>query len=183
MTLTIQSALLLLERDPDQAGSHVERLNQLARSALAEIRVLISELKPGLPTDEGLVSTLRKHLVSSRLPENLAISLDVDGYHHLDPKEEENLFHIAEEALNNIMKHAHTSQAQIRLHLAEPLWMEIEDHGQGFDINQPQEGEGVGLSSMHERATEIGWNLQINTTPGEGTRIRIEKMPVREQQG
>ena len=183
MTLTIQSALLVLERDPGQVGSHLERLNQLARSALAEIHMLISELKPDPSAHEDLVSTLRKHLVNSRLPENLSISLDVEGYHHLDPKEEKNLFHIAEEALNNIMKHAHTSQAHIRLHLAEPLWMEIEDHGQGFDLNQAQESEGVGLSSMRERAAEIGWDLHINTTPGEGTRIRVEKMPIREEQG
>jgi signal transduction histidine kinase len=183
MTLTIQSALLLLERDPGQVDPHLERLNQLSQSALAEIRVLIAELKPDPSAHEDLVSTLRKHLVSSRLPENLSVSLDVEGYHQLDPKEETNLFHIAEEALNNIMKHAQTSQAYVRLHLSEPLWMEIEDHGQGFDFHQAQASSGVGLSSMGERAADIGWDLQISSTPGEGTRIRVEKMPVREEQG
>ena len=183
MTLTIQSALLLLERDLTRVGAHLDRLNQLSHSALAEIRVLISELNPDSSAHEDLFSTLRKHLVSSRLPENLSVSLNVEGYHQLDPEEEKNLFHIAEEALNNIMKHAHTSEASIRLHLSEPPWMEIEDHGQGFDLQQAQERAGVGLSSMQERAAEIGWDFQISSSAGTGTCIRVEKRQVKEVQG
>jgi len=181
MTLTTQSALLLLDRDPGRVGVHLERLNQLARSALAEMQVLISELKPDKAAREGLVPVLRRHLAGSRLPENLSVSLEVEGDQRLEFAEDQSLFHIAEEALNNIVKHARTSQAQIRLHLAEPFWMEIEDHGQGFDPLQAQNSGRVGLSSMHERAVEIGWGLQVITSPGAGTCIRVEKAPVREE--
>jgi len=181
MTLTIQSALLLLDRDPGRVGVHLDRLNQLARSALAEMQVLISELKPDKAAREGLVPILRRHLAGSRLPENLSVSLEVEGDQRLELGEEQSLFHIAEEALNNIVKHAQTSQAQIRLHLAEPFWMEIGDQGQGFDLRQAQNSGRVGLSSMHERAVEIGWDLQVITSPGAGTRIRVEKAPVREE--
>jgi len=69
MTLTTQSALLLLDRDLAQVGFHLERLNQLARSALAEMQLLISELEPDKAAKEGLVPVLRRHLAGSRLPD------------------------------------------------------------------------------------------------------------------
>jgi len=181
MTLTTQSALLLLDRDPNRVGVHLERLNQLSRSALAEMQLLISELEPDKAAKEGLVPVLRWHLAGSRLPESLSVSLEVDGDQRLEFAEEQSLFHIAEEALNNIVKHARTSQAQVRLHLAEPFWMEIQDQGQGFDLTKAQNSGRVGLSSMHERAVEIGWDLQVITSPGAGTCIRVEKAPVREE--
>jgi len=183
MTLSTQSALLLLERNPSQASAQLERLNQLARSALSEIQVLVSELKPGKAAKGGLISALRGHLAGSRYPEDLAVSFEVMGDQPLEPIEEQGLFRIAVEALNNIVKHAQTSQAYIRLHLAEPFWMEIEDQGEGFELSRAQDGGGVGLSSMHERAIEMGWNLLICTTPGSGTCIRVEKAPVGEGKG
>jgi signal transduction histidine kinase len=93
----------------------------------------------------------------------------------LAPAEEQILFRIAQEALNNIVKHAQASQAWIRLHLADPFWMEIEDRGQGFDLQRARNSGRVGLASMDERAAEIGWRLQVITAPGAGTRVRVDK--------
>jgi len=176
MTLTTQSALLLLDRDPRQASAQLDRLHQLSQSALAEMRVLISELRPEKVAEGGLVAALRRHLADRHLPESLAVSLEVEGDQPLNSAEEQGLFRIAQEALNNIVKHAQTSQANIRLHLVEPSWwMEIEDQGQGFDLERARDSGRVGLISMGERAAEIGWNLRIITAPGAGTRIRVEK--------
>jgi signal transduction histidine kinase len=175
MTLTTQSALLLLERAPDRVGAQLERLNELAQSALAEMHVLISRLRPEKIAAGGLVAALRQHLADRHLPENLSVSLQVEGDQPLAPAEEQSLFRIAQEALNNIVKHAQASQARIRLHLTEPFWMEIEDQGQGFDLPRARNSGRVGLVSMHERAAEIGWKLQVSTVPGAGTRIRVDK--------
>jgi signal transduction histidine kinase len=179
MTLTTQSALLLLDRDPGQVRAQLDRLNDLTHSALSEMRVLISELRPEKVAQGGLAAALRRHLASRHMPENLAVSLEVEGDQLLEPAEEQGLFRIAQEALNNVVKHAQASQAHIRLHLAEPFWMEIEDHGRGFDLQQAQDsgrgGGQVGLVSMGERAAEIGWDLQVITSPGAGTCIRAEK--------
>jgi signal transduction histidine kinase len=179
MTLTTQSALLLLERDPGQVRAQLDRLNDLAHSALAEMRVLISELRPEKVVAGGLAAALHRHLADRHLPETLAVSLEVEGNRPLGSAEEQGLFRIAQEALNNIVKHAQASQAHIRLHLAEPFWMEIEDQGRGFDLQQAQDsarvGGQVGLVSMGERAAEIGWSLRIITSPGAGTCIRVEK--------
>jgi signal transduction histidine kinase len=181
MTLTAQSAQLLLNRDRNQVGLHLERLNQLAQSALSEMQVLISELKPDFIPRDGLANSLLRHLSSSRLKDCLSVSVEVQGDQSLQAVEEQALFHIAVEAVNNIVKHAQTSEATIRLHLMEPFWMEISDRGKGFDPSQAQDGERVGLSGMRERAEEIGWDLKILTTPGAGTCIRVEKSLVIEE--
>jgi signal transduction histidine kinase len=183
MTLTTQSAVLLLERDASRVAAQLDRLSQLAQNALGEIQVLISELRPEKTTGAGLVPVLRQYLAGSRFPSTLSISLEVEGEQPLELAEEQNLCRIAQEALNNIVKHAQASQAHVRLHLDEPFWIEIEDQGQGFDLQQAQTKGVVGLASMCERAAEIGWNLQITTAPGAGTRIRVEKKPAEERWG
>jgi signal transduction histidine kinase len=103
------------------------------------------------------------------------VTLEVDGEQALFPLEDQGLFRIAQEALNNVVKHAYATRASLHLHMDEPYWIEIVDNGQGFDLQQPQGGGRVGLAGMHERAEEIGWNLIIQSGPGEGTHIRVEK--------
>jgi signal transduction histidine kinase len=182
MTLTTQSALLLFERDPVRVKDQLERLSQLVHSALAEMQTLISELKPEAGSAPGLVPALRRHLADNRIAENLSVSLQVEGEQSLTFKEEQALFGVAQEGLNNILKHAQTHEAHIRLHLEAPFWMEIEDRGQGFDLPRARSSGRMGLTSMQERAADIGWDLQVSTSPGAGTCIRVEKVPVREEQ-
>jgi signal transduction histidine kinase len=175
MSLTAQSAVLFFERDRLQVGAQLERLFALSRSALAEMQLLIDELKP-VPTQQvGLLESLQRLIADSRFSDNISVSIDVEGNQPLESSEELGLFRIAQEALNNILKHAQTSSAQVRLHLQEPFWVEIEDHGPGFDLQRAQRSGHMGLASMRERAAEIGWVLQIETSPGAGTRIRVEK--------
>ncbi|MGE5262134.1 MAG: sensor histidine kinase [Acidobacteriota bacterium] len=174
MTLTTQSALLLLARDPSRAGAQLDRLNQLAQSALAEMRVLVSRLDRDAVAERGLAAALRE-LSSRPEMESLDMSLEVQGRQPVRGAEEQGLFRIAQEALNNVAKHARTDRAWVRLCLDEPPWMEIEDCGCGFDVESGQERGGVGLKSMRERAAEIGWKVEVVSHPGSGTRIRVEK--------
>jgi len=177
MTLTTQSALLLLEREPARVAAQLDRLSQLAQDALSEMQLLISELKPEEAGSKGLVTDLRRYLAGGHFLEDLSIDLEVQGYQPLGPAEEQSLFRIVQEALNNIVKHAQTRKAQVRLHLIEPMWIEVEDQGRGFDLQYAQgDSNRLGLHSMRERAAEIGWDLQIRTSPGSGTCIRVEKL-------
>lgn len=175
MNLTSQSAALLLERDPSRVGEQLERLYDLTRSALSEMQILIDRLKPEPGSQTGLLPALHSLLAQVRFSGSLSVSIEVQGDGTLSTMEEENLLQIAQEALNNILKHAQAAQAHIHLHLEEPYWMEIEDHGLGFDTQQAQQLGNVGLSSMSERAADIGWQLEVITAPGAGTRIRVEK--------
>lgn len=180
MVLAAQSASLLLERDPAAVGPQLDRLGELAQNALAELRALISELRPERLAGDGLLPALRQLLAGPEFAGTLSVDLQVEGDARLAPREEENLFRIAAEALKNIVKHAGVPRASVRLHLVEPFWMEIEDRGRGYQLEQARAGGHIGLSVMSERAAEIGWELQIVTSPGTGTRVRAEKKPPEE---
>ncbi len=175
MTLTTQSALLLLDRAPGEVGSQLERLDELTQSALSEMQVLISELAPERNAAAGLLTYLKEHVEERQRLEGFSVCLEIDGSQALPSTEEASLFRIAQEALNNITKHARVSQATLRLHLREPFWMEIEDLGVGFDPQSVRGGGRLGLAGMQERATEIGWSFRVESSPGNGTRIRVEK--------
>ena len=181
MTLATQSASLLLERNPEKVGAQLDRLGQLSRNALSEMQLLISELKPELAGRGGLVAALRSYLMGGHFPENMTIDLEVQGEQVIGYAEEQSLFHIIREALNNVMKHSQASKTQVRVHLNEPSWIEVEDDGRGFDLQQAQSSGRVGLPSMRERSEEIGWDLRIRSSPGAGTCIRVEKLPEKER--
>ncbi len=174
MTLTTQSAALVLERDPAKVGAQLDRLNYLAQNALSEMRVLIAELDTG-KIKGTLSDRLCAHLADRQLPDDLSVTIEAEGSLPLSLAQEQGLFRIAQEAVNNIVKHARATHACIRLHLAEPLWMEIQDDGVGFDLEGARSGGRVGLSSMQERAAEIGWELRIITGLGAGTCVRVDK--------
>jgi signal transduction histidine kinase len=175
MTLTTQSAMMLLESDPGQVKDQLNRLYQLSRSATSEMQTLISELRPESFAEGGLPEAIRRHLADGHLPESLSVNLVVEGDEQLDENESMGLFRIVQEALNNVVKHGDTDNAQIRIHLDEPAWVEIEDHGRGFDLDDEKGGRGIGLAGMKERVLEIGWQLQITSAPGKGTRVRVER--------
>ncbi|MBE0687038.1 MAG: sensor histidine kinase [Anaerolineaceae bacterium] len=175
MTLTTQSAILLLDRNRGQVAAQLDRLDQLVQSAMAEMQVLISRLTPDELTEDGFVSALRRHLEERRRLENLIVEFEVEGSQRLDPLEESGLFRITQEALNNVVKHAGVLHATVRLHLTEPFWMEVEDRGAGFDPLQFLRTGKLGIAGMRERATEIGWSLRVESVPGGGTRVRVDK--------
>jgi signal transduction histidine kinase len=175
MNLATQSAQLMLERNPRGVAEQLDRLDELARSALSEIQVLISRLAPERAAPGGFEAVLRKHLADRLRLENLAVDLQVQGDGRLEPSEEQGLFRIAQEALNNIVKHAGVNQATIRLQLDGQPCLEIEDLGAGFDPRQAGGGGQLGLDGMHERAAAIGWALQVESAAGRGTRIRVSK--------
>ena len=177
MNLNTQSALLLLDREPAGVAAQLERLDQLAGSALAEMQLLISRLAPEEIPPRSLEAALRQHLSDRLRLENLSVDLQVEGDVPLEPAEDQGLFRIAQEALNNIIKHAGVNQAAIRLNLAGSPWLEIEDRGAGFDQQQAGGGGRLGLAGMRERAAEIGWTLRVESAPGSGTRIRLAKEP------
>ena len=175
MTLATKSALLLIERDPSRVDSQMLRLNELAKSALAEMRLLMSELNLEKHRQENLETAIRQRISSNNLHETFAIDLNTTGTEQLTPDENKDLFRIVQEALNNTAKHAHASHVTICLHLEDPFWVEIEDNGKGFDPQQIFDGSHLGLRGMRERAEAIGWQLSIYSAPGSSTCIRIEK--------
>jgi signal transduction histidine kinase len=179
MNLTVRSARLLLERDAGRVADQLERLEELAASAMREIQALISQLRSQPVSEAGLPVALCQ-LAAERLErDGLHVTVEVDGEQALVEAVAAGLYRIAQEALTNVAKHADTQQATVRLNLTPEIsFLEIEDHGLGFD---PQlaltQRDHLGLAGMAERARELGWKLSIESQPRCGTRIRVEENP------
>jgi signal transduction histidine kinase len=180
MTLASQSAAILVRREPSKADEQLERLRQLAESALAEMRLLVSELKPDAIGGGSLVEAIRRD-VDRRQSDGLSVSFDLEeaplepDTEPLSAAEETALARIAREALNNVVKHAGTSEATILLRLGGRPRLEIRDEGSGFDPQGAPGGSGMGLASMSERATEVGWVFEMESAPGQGTRVVVQR--------
>ncbi len=173
MTMTAEAARIVSEQNSAQVAPHIVRLKELAQSALNEMRSVISQLHP--VTDEGLVQALRKHLATLKSQEGLTVELRVEGDPQLSREQEEGMFRIVQEALNNVSKHARTDEAVVTLQMETgAVSLLIEDHGVGFDPYRIEpDGRSMGLRSMRERAEIQGGSLNVESSPGQGTCIRV----------
>ncbi len=179
MNLTVQSARLLLDKEPGRVGSQLERLEQLATGAMREIQTLVAQLRPRSIADEGLPVALRRLAGERQGRDGLQVTVEISGEQALPEPVAAGLYRIAQEALTNVVKHAGTSQASMRLSLSPgDHCLEIEDHGIGFDPQTTLSQRGhLGLASMAERARELGYSLSIDSRPGGGTRLRVAENP------
>ena len=85
------------------------------------------------------------------------------------------LYRIAQEALNNALKHAAATSVTVYLRTKDNLVeMEVVDNGIGFDLDAINSARGLGLTSMRERAEQSGGSLRILSKPGEGTTVKVE---------
>ena len=174
MTLAAETARVQLDRDPTQVSFHLERLQQLAQSALSEMRSLVFELRPTMLSEAGLIATLNQHLDVLEKQHKLKVMLQVDGDVVISKEQEHHLFRVIQEALNNIIKHADTDRASVRLEFRDDhISLQIMDDGKGFDPKLKLADEHLGLSSMRERVELMRGTFQFNSRPGEGTKIII----------
>jgi GAF domain-containing protein len=180
VTLLSEAALSLLDRDPAKARERLERANELAQGALAEMRALIFQLRPMTLQEEGLLSALKKHLTALRSRHGQVVHLEVTGSERRLPAPvEDAAFGIIQEALNNVVKHASSQRTQVQLRFdADALLLAIVDSGVGFDPSVAVPTPTLGMSSMRERAEGIGGRRVITSAPGRGTRVSSE-LPIR----
>jgi signal transduction histidine kinase len=166
------TAEALREREPARLGAVLGDVLALAKAGLAEMRALIFELRPESLQQEGLVAALEKQTAAVRarygmevqaaLPEEPDVALGI----------KEALYRIAQEALQNAAKHARPRAIHLSLEAdTEHLVLRVSDDGKGFDPAQPFPGH-LGLRSMRERATAVGGTLEVESTPGAGTRVQ-----------
>lgn len=157
----------------DRSVQVAERLQESARQALKETRLLLYELQPSGPgRSVDLIPDLESRLAMVERRAGVKAQVVLDGEMECCPQAwHENLFWIAIEALNNALKHAQARNAQVILRpTPQQMEMEIADDGKGFDPGRAHVG-GLGLTTMRERAGLLGGSLDIFSSPGKGTRV------------
>jgi signal transduction histidine kinase len=173
--LTAESAATLAGRDTEAAAEQLARLQELAQEALDELRALIFELRPPEVDRDGLCGALRKHvgLLAQRRP---GVELELEDELPAEPRRDAEVLRIAQEALNNAIRHADAEHVHVQLHGRDGgLVLEVDDDGKGFDPGEPElRSRRLGLTSMEERARRLRGRLTIDSAPGSGTRVRLE---------
>ncbi|UCF98809.1 MAG: sensor histidine kinase [Spirochaetaceae bacterium] len=176
LRLTAGAARLLMDRDPVQAASQLDKVEEFAESAMIGMRTLIHELRSTSVVAEGLFPALQRLAKTLQRQYHLEVSLNVSGERDLSDEQTEQLYRIVQEALNNVIKHALTDAAAVTINfLKDRTHLEIEDQGQGFKMKDKILGsDNLGLASMRERAELLGGTFAIESRLGEGTRIKVE---------
>ncbi len=173
MTLVSRSVEMLLDRDPEAAREQLGQLRELQREALAEMRALIFELRPGNLEQDGLSRALKTHAAALQGRLGLPIVVDTDLPERLPLPAEEVLYRIAQEALHNVVKHAAAHRVRVEVRLLDGgVRLVVEDDGKGFDPERVPEGH-LGLAGMRARSERVGALFSCTSRPGEGTTVQV----------
>ena len=147
----------------------------LAQEALDELRTLIFELRPPDLEKDGVGGALRKHVEMLRRQGSTRFDLEVDELPR-DLSRDRDVLRIAQEALQNALRHAAATRVTIRLQRVEDrAVLEVADDGKGFHpAGHTLRTTRLGLTSMEERAARLGGALTIESAPDRGTTVRLE---------
>jgi signal transduction histidine kinase len=177
--MTLQTAENALPSSPDSAKEALAGSRSKVYMALREIRRAILDLRPSALDDLGLASAVRWHAEENLRPQGVKVSLEISGDEGPAAGTVATaIFRIVQEAVSNIAKHSQAENVKITLEFRESeVRVLVEDDGCGFDsdiLKQPQDsGRGLGLLGMRERAELFGGTVEIESSPGRGTRIRV----------
>jgi signal transduction histidine kinase len=191
MTMHARAAerhLAALEVDAQHpAAREVAQLRELTAGALAEMRALIFELRPGALAEEGLVAALGKQATAVTARTQIPVQVAGPAIRlELTPQVEEHLYRLTMEALHNSLKHASPSVVTVSITgpgaadqaKGDRGWVQVDvaDDGVGFDPTLPRPGH-LGVGTMQDRANSIGARFEIRSAPGEGTTVTV-RLPV-----
>jgi two-component system nitrate/nitrite sensor histidine kinase NarX len=172
------------KRDPDEAQQGLQELRHLTRSALAEMRTMLLELRPQALLETTLSDLLSQLTEAITSRAELVVSCEIEAIPILPPDVHVTFYRVSQEALHNVVKYAEASQVTVSLRASPPLearraseWqgqviLYISDNGSGFDPENTAPGQ-LGLAIMSERAEEAGAMLSIKSGPGRGTQITL----------
>jgi signal transduction histidine kinase len=178
-TKVMAVSLLVKNHQSSAAQAQLEQLGEAARALFTDVREAIVGLKLASQTGEGLGEAIQSYVDQFRRLTELDVRVHIDPRAEsvgLPPESELQLIRILQEALSNVRRHASATQAKIDLTMNDgALTMTIADNGRGFDerVLPSLEPAHFGLSTMQERAEEIGGHLELCSTPGQGTQVTV----------
>jgi signal transduction histidine kinase len=176
LVLSAEAAATLLDQDPESARALLARLGELAREALGELRSLILGLRPPELERDGLRGALRKEIEMLERIHGVKVGFEADGSGGAAIDRYLGVLRIAHEALHNALRHANASKITVSLRQDDGrLALEVQDDGAGFDPGSVElRSKHLGLTSMEERARELGGRLELRSAPGEGTTVTLK---------
>jgi len=158
----------------DVSMENLKKLREMTREALLEMRLLIFELRPSILEHEGVAAALQARLTAVEDRSGLKTEIRGEGERRLSIIIEEELYRIAQEGLNNAVKHANARNVKINLKYSQKnVTLELWDDGIGFDAEVARASGGMGLRGIEERVRKVGGTLEIESVPGKGTTLRI----------
>lgn len=158
----------------EKVEEYLSRIGEIAQQALKEMRLLILELRPPLLEQEGLVGALQKRLDAVEKRVGISARVVMEDFIEVPALLEEELYRIAQEALNNSLKHAKANKETVRIFVEDKnIVLEVVDDGTGFDPEAVEHRGGMGLLNMGERARQVGGVLSIQSTLGKGTIVTV----------
>ena len=171
-TAALTADSLLREAEDDSPlRPRLERLRQLTRGALAEMRALVLELRPAELSEAPLHELLEGLVTALESRKALQVTLDVAPV-EFDAGTRLAFYRVAQEALGNVAKHAQATMVKLSLTNGADVQLRIQDNGNGFDPRSVPAGH-LGLIIMRERADAVGAKLDIKSSPGRGTDVRL----------
>jgi signal transduction histidine kinase len=172
MIFTTQSARQNINAEDERAAEALREIEDMARQALKDLRLLLYQLRSPLLEYEGLVSALRYRLDAVEARAGIKTRLIAPSEVELSAEAEEDAYRIAIEALNNSLKHARATEVIVELRPeAEALIISITDNGIGFDESSISRTGGLGLAGMQERAARLGGSISVRSARGAGTTV------------
>jgi PAS domain S-box-containing protein len=161
--------------DRKRVGEYLGRLGEIAQQALKEMRLLVYQLRPLALKREGLVGALQERLDAVEKRAGADARLLVEGTVALPASVEDELYRIAQEALNNALKHAAPTLVKVTIRAADKrMSLVVEDNGRGFDPQSAAGKGGMGLVSIRERTEKLGGSFALVSRPGVGTTVRVD---------
>ena len=183
--LMLENIRTMLREDPKAAEERLQKAMEGLNSTIRDIRNYILDLRPRQLHDESLIEGLGR--LVSEFRQNTKVEVTLAGpKDHLSDLPRVNamaLFHICQEILANIAKHANANKVTVDLwNTSDRALLEVHDDGKGFDLEKANKTVGHGLANMQTRVTNVGGELDIITSPGEGTTILawVPRAPVQE---
>ncbi|HEY5730332.1 MAG TPA: histidine kinase [Anaerolineales bacterium] len=166
------TALTLFERDPESAKIHLVEAENLVDSVRVELTDLIHELRPPSMNGTRFDETLNEYMIEWAHQTGIQANLKVDGYIDLPLETKQAIYRIMQEALANVSKHSSAKGVDVTIIFREySVEFCLSDDGTGFDTQQQH--DGMGLDSMCERVESLKGDFNIQSEPGQGTKICI----------
>jgi two-component system, NarL family, sensor histidine kinase DegS len=173
--LQTEIAMRLLDVDASQARNELSNLKVAAMSTFQKVRNFIFELRPMMLDDLGLIPTIRRYADAFKEQTNMEINVTITGAERrIEPYLEVMIFRAMQELLGIASRHSQANLTKVQIDMGGHLIkMVVDDNGKGFDRENIESDSGLGLKLIRERVEQLSGTLEIDSTPGRGSRITL----------